>query len=85
MARHRKRHVQLDLPKLDKNGQHRGGKRRGAGRKPKGARAGARHEARPVLDRRHPQHVTVRVVSDVGGLRRLDMYHAVHRHSRSFG
>jgi REP element-mobilizing transposase RayT len=32
-----------------------------------------------VLDRRHPQHVTVRVVPAIGWLRRLDMYRAVRR------
>jgi REP element-mobilizing transposase RayT len=32
-----------------------------------------------VLDRGHPQHVTVRVVPAVGWLRRLDMYRAVRR------
>ena len=37
-----------------------GGKRRGAGRKPKGARARQRHEARPEHDPRHPVHVTIR-------------------------
>ena len=38
MPRARKRHVQLALPKRDKNGQRRGGARKGAGRKPKFAR-----------------------------------------------
>ena len=54
-----------------------GGKRRGAGRKPKGHRPGARHDVRPEHDRRHPVHVTIRVVGSVDGLRRRDMYLAL--------
>jgi REP element-mobilizing transposase RayT len=54
-----------------------GGKRPGAGRKPKGTRAGARHVARPEHDARHPVHVTIRVVGSAAGLRRKDMYLAV--------
>jgi REP element-mobilizing transposase RayT len=54
-----------------------GGKRPGAGRKPKGKRAGERHEARPEHDRRHPVHVTMRVVGSVEGLRRKDIYLAL--------
>ena len=80
--RARRRHVQLELPRpprLDKTGQHRGGARANAGRKPKGKRAGAPHQMRPVLDRRHPQHVTVRVAAAIGWLRRLDTYRAVRK------
>lgn len=74
----RKRHVQLELvTKFDKNGQRRGGRRKGAGRKPKGPRASERHKARPAVDRRHPQHVTLRVLGDVGYLRKPHMYRAV--------
>ena len=74
----RKRHVQTVLRlKVDKNGQRRGGKRPGAGRKPRGERASERHKARPELNARHPQHVTMRVVSGVGWLRRRDAYRAV--------
>ena len=54
-----------------------GGKRRGAGRKPKGERPGERHAARPEHDPRHPVHVTIRVVGNVSGLRRRDLYLAV--------
>jgi REP element-mobilizing transposase RayT len=57
-----------------------GGKRRGAGRRPKAARAGTRHEARPEHDHHHPVHVTIRVVRSVDGLRRRDLYFAV-RHA----
>src|SRR5262245_53780515 len=51
--RGRKRHVQVELFR-------RGGKRRGAGRKPKGSRAGIRHEARPDFKAYQPLHVVMR-------------------------
>ena len=54
-----------------------GGKRRGAGRKPKGPRAGASRRARPAHDPRHPVHVTMRVVGSAAGLRCKDMYLAI--------
>jgi len=79
MGRPRKRHVQTELhfPKLDKNNQHRGGSRPGAGRKPNGDRAGASHERRNAVNKRHPQHITLRVTDEIGWLRRLDMYAAI--------
>ena len=55
----------------------RGGKRRGAGRPPKGARAGSPHKARPVLAARHPVHVTLRAIDAVGSLRRRVTYRAI--------
>src|SRR3954465_9627291 len=55
----------------------RGGKRRGAGRKPRGARAGERHEARPEFKRYHPLHIVMRVAPEVGSLRRRKMYKAL--------
>jgi putative transposase len=57
----------------------RGGKRRGAGRPPKGARAGAPHRARPYLADRYPVHVVLRVVAAVGSLRRRRAYHAIRQ------
>ena len=73
-----KKSAQLEFPKLDKNGQRRGGKRRGAGRKPaNGVKAGASHTARPVVERRTPVHVTLRVVADLGPLRRRHIFEAV--------
>jgi len=54
-----------------------GGKRRGAGRKPKGWRAGERHEARPEHDAQNPVHVVLRVVNAVGNLRRSLVYRAI--------
>ena len=55
----------------------RGGKRRGAGRPPKGKRAGAPHKERPFLHARYPVHVTLRVVAAVGKLRRRCAYQAI--------
>jgi REP element-mobilizing transposase RayT len=55
----------------------RGGKRRGAGRKPKGARAGERHVARPVFKPYHALHVVMRIAPAVGSLRRRKMYKAM--------
>jgi putative transposase len=46
-----------------------GGRRRGAGRKPKAERSGVSHGARPVLARRFPVHVTLRVLPHVWNLR----------------
>src|SRR3954462_763900 len=57
--------------------KRRGGKRRGAGRPPKGVRAGAPHKARPDLHARHPVHVVLRVISAVGNLRRRCTYRAI--------
>jgi REP element-mobilizing transposase RayT len=68
--RARKRHVQQQLFR-------RGGKRRGAGRKPKGARAGERHAARPAFKANHALHVVMRVAPEVGSLRRRAMYKAL--------
>src|SRR5256885_15590830 len=65
-----KRHVQQSLFR-------RGGKRRGAGRKPTGRRAGERHAARPDFKPYHALHVVMRVAPGVGSLRRRDMYKAL--------
>lgn len=46
-----------------------GGKRRGAGRKPKGEQAGVSHGARPELSGRHPLLVTLKVRREVWNLR----------------
>ncbi len=55
----------------------RGGKRRGAGRPPKGTRAGSPHKQRPDLHARYPVHVTLRVAVAVGNLRRRCVYQAI--------
>jgi len=77
----RKNHVQLDLAlKRDKNDQLRGGKRARAGRKPRVVgRSSSPHKKRPEIDRRHPQHVTLRVVGAVGYLRKPHMYRAIRK------
>src|SRR4030088_1574773 len=46
-----------------------GGARKGAGRKPKGAKAGVPHLVRPVLKRRFPVHVTWKMGPEVFSLR----------------
>ncbi|HMG56584.1 MAG TPA: transposase [Kofleriaceae bacterium] len=66
----RKRHVQQQLFR-------RGGKRRGSGRKPKGARAGSRHRKRPTIKPYHALHVVLRVVAAVGNMRRRSLYKAM--------
>jgi hypothetical protein len=68
--RSRKRHVQQELFR-------RGGKRRGAGRKPKGARAGSPHQTRPTIRPHHALHIVLRVVSAVGNMRRRLLYKAM--------
>jgi REP element-mobilizing transposase RayT len=77
MARARKRHVQLELPKRDKNGQRRGGKRDGAGRPAQGERPSERHERRESFKASEPVHVVVRAVEAVGALRGFAAYHAL--------
>ena len=55
----------------------RGGRRRGAGRKPKDYRAGAPHQRRPVIKPAHVLHVTLRVHRAVGSMRRRSTYKAM--------
>jgi REP element-mobilizing transposase RayT len=55
----------------------RGGKRRGAGRKPTGPRSSSPHRTRPVVKARHPVHVVLRVIAAVGNLRRRFAYQAI--------
>jgi REP element-mobilizing transposase RayT len=52
-------------------------KKRPVGRPRKGRFAGAPHKARPELNRRHPVHVVLRVVSVLGSLRKRFMYSAL--------
>jgi REP element-mobilizing transposase RayT len=68
--RGRKRHVQQQLFR-------RGGKRKGAGRKPKGARAGSPHQVRPEIRPSQALHIVLRVVPAVNSLRRRDIYKAM--------
>src|SRR5581483_11459721 len=55
----------------------RGGKRHGAGRKMQGARPRVSHKTRPVLRRRFPVHVTVRMREGVSGLRSKSCFSAL--------
>src|ERR1051325_6857940 len=73
-GRRRKREVEPEQLVLF---QKRGGKRRGPGRPPRGSRAGSPHKERPYLHARYPVHVTLRVVSAVGSLRRRCAYQAI--------
>ncbi len=68
-TRKRAQHVQQNLFR-------RGGKRRGAGRKPAGARAGPQRRC-PDFKASQPLHVTMRVVAAVGSLRRRTLYKAM--------
>src|SRR5215470_8722593 len=54
-----------------------GGKRKRAGRKPNGARAGVPHAPRPALAARHPAHVTLRVLPHVWNLRSRRCFRAI--------
>jgi putative transposase len=67
----------------EKPEKKRGGKRRGAGRPPKTARAGERHKRRPFHNPQHPVHVVLRVVSAVGSLRRRRTYQAIRAATRT--
>jgi putative transposase len=68
-----RKHVQQDLF------QRRAKRKRTAksGRKPKGARAGSRHESRPAVNPRCALHVVLRVVPAVGSMRRRSLYKAM--------
>jgi len=74
MARPRKRHVQQDL-----QFHRRGGKRRRAGRPPKGPRSSERHEKREVFRKHEPVHVVIRATTAIGSLRRRQTYHAIRK------
>jgi REP element-mobilizing transposase RayT len=68
--RARKHHVQQDLFR-------RGGKRKGAGRKPMHGRAGSSHKKRDEVDDQDLLHVVLRTVPDVGNLRRREIFKAM--------
>jgi hypothetical protein len=65
-----KHHVQQELFR-------RGGKRAGAGRKPKNGWSGAPHQRRPELAASQPVHVVLRVHPAVGNLRRRATYKVI--------
>ena len=51
-----------------------GGKRKGAGRKPKGAKAGMSHRPRADFKKRFPVHVTIKLVAGLPSLREVEAY-----------
>src|SRR5450432_1047540 len=67
---------QLEI-KLDKNGQRRGGKRKGAGRPKSGARASEKHKKRPKLSAYEPVHVVMRARKGIGSLRTHAIFNAI--------
>ena len=74
--RARKRHIQQSLFRH-------GGKRRGAGRKPRGPRSSAAHKTRPEVGAEHVLHVVLRAVPEIGNLRRPEIYRAIRAASRT--
>jgi REP element-mobilizing transposase RayT len=70
----RKRHVQQELFRH-------GGKRKGAGRKPRGPRSREAHKKRPTIGSEHGLHVVLRVRPEIGNLRRPEMYRAIREAS----
>src|SRR5215210_2064048 len=72
MAAARKQHTQTAMAF-----RTHGGKRKGAGRPPKGKKSSERHDKRPAHDPHHPAHVTLRIVADMTNLRRRHTYHAL--------
>jgi putative transposase len=56
-----------------------GGARAGAGRKPKGERAGVEHLPRPTLAKRFPLHVTIRMEPHVWNLRTRRCFRVLER------
>ena len=56
-----------------------GGKRRGAGRKPAGERAGVSHAKRPELAARYPVLVTMRLRAGLASLRADDSHDLLKR------
>jgi REP element-mobilizing transposase RayT len=83
MGRPRKRHVQLELPKRDRNGQRRGLGRRKIrhrlGRPPNnpGSRSREKHGRREVFRSETPIHVVLRVSKEIGRLRKDKTYAAL--------
>ncbi|HEY1818091.1 MAG TPA: transposase [Kofleriaceae bacterium] len=69
--------AELDLRRLDRNGQHRGGHRVGAGRPKSRVRASERHKKRMLFRASQPLHVVTRVVPRIHSLRRRELYAAI--------
>src|SRR5688572_10865867 len=56
-----------------------GGKRKGAGRKPRAGKKRVSHTARPELPSRFPTHITLRFVDGLPTMRRRDAYRAIRQ------
>jgi REP element-mobilizing transposase RayT len=54
-----------------------GGKRKNAGRRPEGVRAGVSHATRPTHHTAHPVHATLRALAVVGSLRDCPVFNAL--------
>ena len=81
----RARHPKAEQLPLFTPPKPRGGRRRGAGRPPKGQRTGSPHIERPALASRFPVHVVLRVVEAIGNLRRRRAYHAIRAATYTVG
>jgi REP element-mobilizing transposase RayT len=68
--RSRTRKVRLHQRTFDELGP--GGKRKGAGRKPKGEKAGVAHRPRAEFKARFPVHVTIKLMGGLPSLRHLE-------------
>ncbi|CAN5798315.1 hypothetical protein BH11MYX2_BH11MYX2_14980 [soil metagenome] len=82
MGRPRKCHIQQELLNVagTKFRDRRGGKRVGAGRKPKnGVRAGTPHTRRAAFRPSQPLHISLKLLGDVGALRQEDIYAALQK------
>jgi REP element-mobilizing transposase RayT len=77
------RRAKANEPRQQELFKKRGGKRNGAGRPRKNARASERHKKRDKLAARFPVHVNIRVERDVGQLRRRRAYQALQRALRT--
>lgn len=69
-VRGRRRHIQQELFRH-------GGRRKGAGRKPKHGRAGSPHKRRQAIKPHNALHVVLRIVPEIESLRRRAMYKAI--------
>ena len=75
---------ELDLRVPLKTAPH-GGRRPGAGRPRSRHRHDPSHVTRPPHKARHPSHITLRVVAEVGRLRRRNMFQAIRGALRKMG
>jgi REP element-mobilizing transposase RayT len=82
MTRRKRKPVQLSLDEARKPEGH-GGWRPGAGR-PRGRKV-ISHDARPVIAKRHPQHVTLKLADDMPSIRRRSTLQVVRDVIRKLG